>query len=81
MLTIEQARLCVTGWARGIERAPNGDLMLVHSAGYWHDSFAQPRFFHPGTRKQGEAEGWPLDYDAPTGGRSMMAQSQHEGKT
>ena len=46
MLTIEQARLCVTGWdqnrpahfpglgdfigwARGIERAPNGDLLLV----------------------------------------------------
>ncbi|MAT75821.1 hypothetical protein CMK14_11825 [Candidatus Poribacteria bacterium] len=98
MLTIEQARLCVTGWdhnrpanfpglgdfigwARGIERAPNGDLLLVHSAGYWHVSFARPRLFHQGTRKKWEAEGWPLDYDAPTGGRSMMTRSQDEGKT
>ena len=69
MLTIEQALLCVTGWTRGIECAPNGDLMLVHSAGYWHVSFAQSRLFHQGTRKKWEAEGCPLDYDAPTGGR------------
>lgn len=98
MLTIEQARLCVTGWdqnrpahfpglgdfigwARGIERAPNGDLLLVHSAGYWHVSFALPRLFHQETRKKWEAEGWPLDYDASTGGRSMMIRSQDEGKT
>ena len=98
MLTVEQARLCVTGfdhnrpanfpglgdfigWARGIERAPNGDLLLVHSAGYWHVSFATPRLFHQETRKKWEAEGWPLDHDAPTGGRSMMTRSKDEGKT
>ena len=98
MLTVEQARLCVTGfdhnrpanfpglgdfigWARGIERAPNGDLLLVHSAGYWHVSFATPRVFHQETRKKWAKEGWPLDYNAPTGGRSMMTRSKDEGKT
>tara|TARA_B100000809_G_scaffold266650_1_gene330503 strand:+ start:522 stop:1658 length:1137 start_codon:yes stop_codon:yes gene_type:complete len=98
MLTVEQARLCVTGfdhnrpanfpglgdfigWARGIERAPNGDLLLVHSAGYWHVSFATPRVFHQETRKKWDKEGWPLDYNAPTGGRSMMTRSKDEGKT
>ena len=98
MLTVEQARLCVTGfdhnrpadfpglgdfigWARGIERAPNGDLLLVHSAGYWHVSFATPRLFHQKTRQRLETEGWPLDHDAPTGGRSMMTRSKDEGKT
>ena len=98
MLTVEQARLCVTGfdhnrpanfpglgdfigWARGIERAPNGDLLLVHSAGYWHVSFATPRVFHHETRKKWDKECWPLDYNAPTGGRSMMTRSKDEGKT
>ena len=98
MLTVEQARLCVTGfdhnrpanfpglgdfigWARGIERAPNGDLLLVHSAGYWHVSFATPRVFHQETRKKWDKEGWPLDYNAPTGGRSMITRSKDEGKT
>ena len=27
------------GWPGGVERMPNGDLLLVHSAGYWHSSF------------------------------------------
>ena len=98
MLTVEQARLCVTGfdhnrpanfpglgdfigWARGIERTPNGDLLLVHSAGYWHVSFATPRVFHQETRKKWDKEGWPLDYNAPTGGRSMITRSKDEGKT
>ena len=96
MLTVEQARLCVTGfdhnrpanfpglgdfigWARGIERAPNGDLLLVHSAGYWHVSYATPRVFNQETRKKWDKEGWPLDYNAPTGGRSMMTRSKDEG--
>ena len=69
------------GWARGIERAPNGDLLLVHSAGYWHVSFATPRLFHQETRKKWDKEGWPIDYNAPTGGRSMMTRSKNEGKT
>ena len=58
-LTIEEARVCVTGhdhnrpdpfpglgdfigWPGGIERMPNGDLLVSHSAGYWHASFAEP---------------------------------------
>ena len=71
MLTVEQARLCVTGfdhnrpanfpglgdfigWARGIERAPNGDLLLVHSAGYWHVSFATPDYIAKKREKSGK---------------------------
>ena len=39
------------GWPGGIERMPNGDLLLVHSAGYWHSSFAEPRQIEPALRK------------------------------
>ena len=61
-LTVEEARVCVTGWdfnrpapfpglgdfigwAGALERMPNGNLLLCHSAGYWHASFASPRLF------------------------------------
>ena len=68
MLTIEQALLCVTGWTRGIERAPNGDLMLVHSAGYWHVSFAQPRlYFTKGREKSGKQKVGPSTMMRPPG--------------
>jgi hypothetical protein len=30
------------GWVGGVERLANGDLWFVHSAGYWHVSFATP---------------------------------------
>ena len=63
-LTINEARVCVTGadqnrpapfpglgdfigWPGGIDRMPNGDLLLGHSAGYWHSSFADPRQIEP----------------------------------
>ena len=84
MLTIEQARLCVTGWdhnrpanfpglgdfigwARGIERAPNGDLLLVHSAGYWHVSFARPRYSTKGREKSGKQKVGPSTMMRPPG--------------
>ena len=47
------------GWAGGLERMPNGDLLLAHSAGYWHASFASPRLFAPETREKYAAAGWP----------------------
>ena len=97
-LTIEQARVCVTGadhnrpdpfpglgdfigWPGGIERMPNGDLLVGHSAGYWHSSFAQPRQIEPARRKSWLESGWPLDFPAPTGGRAMACRSTDNGKT
>lgn len=96
-LTIEQARVVVTGfdtnrpdpfpgrgefgWPGNIARLDDGSLMLVHSAGYYHASFAQPRLIEPSLRERYLAEGWPLDFPAPTGGRSMRCLSQDNGKT
>lgn len=69
------------GWAETIERMPNGDLLLAHSAGYWHASFASPRLFPSELRKHWGSEGWPLDFPAPTGGRSMACRSTDNGRT
>jgi len=69
------------GWAEAIERMPNGDILVTHSAGYWHASFASPRQFEPKLRKQYASEGWPVDFVAPTGGRSMVCRSTDNGKT
>ncbi|MEO2034064.1 MAG: sialidase family protein [Planctomycetaceae bacterium] len=69
------------GWPGGIDRMPNGDLLLVHSAGYWHSSFAQPRQIEPGLRKRWISQGWPLDFHAPTGGRTMGCRSIDGGRT
>ena len=82
-LTIDQTRVVVTGhdvnrpdpfpgrgkfsWPGNIQRLPSGELLLVHSAGYYHVSFAQPRLIEPTTRKRWLADGWPLDFPAPTG--------------
>ncbi|MDP6555423.1 MAG: sialidase family protein [Pirellulaceae bacterium] len=69
------------GWPGGVERMPNGDLLLAHSAGYWHSSFAQPRQIEPELRQRWLKEGWPLDFPAPTGGRTMASRSTDDGKT
>ena len=69
------------GWPGGVDRLPNGELLLVHSAGYWHSSFAQPRSIEPELRKRWLSEGWPLDFAAPTGGRTMSSRSTDDGKT
>lgn len=69
------------GWPGGVERMPNGDLLLAHSAGYWHSSFAQPRQIEPTLARRWRAQGWPLDHPAPTGGRSMFCRSRDAGKT
>ena len=69
------------GWAGTVEGMPDGDLLLAHSAGYWHASFASPRLFQKETREQYVAEGWPVDFVAPTGGRSMGVRSTDNGRT
>jgi hypothetical protein len=69
------------GWAGGLERMPDGDLLLAHSAGYSHVSIAEPRLIAPETRNRWEADGWPLDFPAPTGGRSMVVCSIDNGMT
>ena len=30
------------GWVGGVKKLADGDLLFVHSAGYWHVSFAMP---------------------------------------
>ena len=69
------------GWGGNIERLADGRLMLVHQWGYWHSSFSQPRMIEPKLATRWRAEGWPLDFDAPTGGRSMATYSSDNGKT
>ena len=69
------------GWANGLQRMPNGELLLAHSAGYWHASFASPRLFEDEIRKKYIEEGWPVDFDAPTGGKAMTARSPDNGKS
>ena len=96
-LAIEQARVLVTGpgfnrpdafpgqgefsWAGNMQQLPNGELLLVHSMGYYHSSFAQPRLIEPKLRERWLNQGWPLDFAAPTGGRSMLTRSGDGGKT
>lgn len=69
------------GWPGGVERLPNGELLMVHSAGYWHSSFAEPRKIEPETRRRWLADGWPLEFKAPTGGRTMACRSRDGGRT
>jgi len=96
-LTLKKARITVTGhdvnrprpypgrgkfsWAGNVIRLANGNLMFVHTAGYYHVSFAEPRDIEPSLRKKWLAEGWPLDFKAPTGGRTMRVISPDNGRT
>ena len=69
------------GWPGGVDRMPNGDLLVTHSSGYWHSSFAMPRQIEPKLARNWRAEGWPLDFKAPTGGRTMACRSTDGGRT
>ena len=98
-LSIEEARVCVTGydhnrpddfpglgdfigWAGGVERLPDGDLLFVHSAGYWHVSFATPHAIKQELKQQWAAEmDFDPEHEAPTGGRIMAERSSDNGKT
>jgi len=98
-LSIEEARVCVTGydhnrpddfpglgdfigWAGGVVRLPDGDLFFVHSAGYWHVSFATPHVIRQELVEQwAKGMNFDPDYNAPTGGRIMAERSSDNGKT
>jgi len=96
-LTIEKARVLVTGpgfnrpekfpgmgefsWAGNVQRLPDGELLMVHSMGYYHVSFAQPRQIEPKLAASWRKTGWPLDFPASTGGRCMLTRSRDGGKT
>ncbi len=69
------------GWAGNIERLADGRLMLVHQWGYWHSSFSEPSMIEPELATRWRSEGWPLDFKAPTGGRSMATYSSDDGRT
>ena len=69
------------GWPGGSDRLPNGDLLMTHSSGYWHSSFAMPRQIEPKLAANWRSEGWPLDFKAPTGGRTMACRSTAGGRT
>ena len=96
-LSIEQARVTVTGydvnrpdpypgmgdfgWVGNVRQMPGGDLLLVHQWGYWHSSFAEPRIIEEKRAAGWRAQNWPLDFPAPTGGRSMITRSTDNGLT
>ncbi|MEZ6048822.1 MAG: sialidase family protein [Planctomycetaceae bacterium] len=96
-LSIKEARVPITGsdfnrpdpfpgrgefqWPGNVAQLSDGELLMVHSAGYYHVSFAQPRLIEPKLRENWLAEGWPLDFPAPTGGRSMLVRSSNAGLT
>ena len=69
------------GWPGGIDRLPNGDLLMTHSSGYWHSAFAMPRQIEPKLAANWRSEGGPLDFKAPTGGRTMACRSTDGGRT
>ncbi|MAE63137.1 MAG: hypothetical protein CMJ18_02590 [Phycisphaeraceae bacterium] len=59
------------GWAEAVERMPDGDILVVHSAGYAHVSHASPRDLAKGDS----------GFEAPNGGRSMACRSSDNGRT
>ena len=96
-LSLNQSRVTVTGydknrpkdypgigdfgWAGNIAQLADGRLMLVHQWGYWHSSFSEPRLIESKLAVRWRKQNWPLDFKAPTGGRSMVTYSSDRGKT
>ena len=69
------------GWVGDVVRLPSGELMFVHSAGYWHVSFATPVVLTEKLKKDYSRWGFDLEHGAPTGGRIMCVRSADEGRT
>ncbi len=67
MLTIEQALLCVTGWTRGIERAPNGDLCWCTLLAIGTSPLLSPDYFTKGREKSGKQKVGPSTMMRPPG--------------
>ncbi len=69
------------GWTSGAIRLANGELLFVHSAGYWHVSFATPVVLKDDLVESYKKMELDLDFKAPTGGRIMACRSTDNGKT
>ena len=69
------------GWPGDLVRLTNGELMFVHSAGYWHVSFATPVVLTGALEKSYSKWHLDLNHQAPTGGRIMYVRSADNGKT
>ncbi|MFP6765877.1 MAG: sialidase family protein, partial [Planctomycetaceae bacterium] len=69
------------GWIGAVNRLENGELLCVHSAGYWHVSFATPVLLNKDLIKPYTKAGFNPQHIAPTGGRIMACRSQDNGRT
>ena len=69
------------GWVGDVVRLANGELLFVHSAGYWHVSFATPIKLNPNLIEPYRKAGLDLKHQAPTGGRIMACRSRDNGLT
>ena len=69
------------GWVGDVARLANGELLFVHSAGYWHVSFATPVILTDDLIEPYKKGGLDLNFEAPTGGRIMACRSTDNGKS
>jgi sialidase-1 len=69
------------GWVGGVNRLANGELLCVHSAGYWHVSFATPVLLKDSLIEPYTKAGFNPKHKAPTGGRIMACRSKDNGRT
>jgi hypothetical protein len=68
------------GW-ESVTRLAGGEMLCSFSAGYWHVSFPTPIDLKPDTLKSFQDGGFPIDIDAPTGGRALICRSLDDGRT
>ena len=69
------------GWVGDLVRLADGALLFVHSAGYWHVSFATPVVLHDSLLEPYRKMGFDLQHQAPTGGRIMACRSRDRGRS
>ena len=68
------------GWQHPI-RLRDGTLLVGFSTGYWHASPPTPLQVDAETLAEWQKLGFPMDVDAPTGGRAMLIRSEDDGVT
>ena len=59
----------------------SGEQIVSFNAGYWHASLPTPVDMDAATAKSWNKQGFPLDFDAPRGGRAMLSRSTDGGET
>lgn len=69
------------GLLQNCKPMPDGDLLLVFRAGYWHMSLATPYVIPEELLVKYEKNGFPRNHKAPTGGRIMGIRSPDKGLT